>query len=134
MRRCVGIEAARLAARRADARARARIAAAAQALVAHDGDPSRHGDRTFWAEVVDASDNLAFRLAFNSLIDAVDAQPELMAVLLEADRDDGQPHAELARAIGDRDAERAAQVADVILSQALTTLERLPRRRPPRSA
>ena len=57
-----------------------------------------------------------------------------MAVLLEADRDDGQPHAELARAIGDRDAERAAQVADVILSQALTTLERLPRRRPPRSA
>jgi len=134
MRRCVGVEAARLAAQRADASARARIAAAAQALVARDGDPSRHGDRTFWAEVVDASDNLAFRLAFNSLIDAVDAQPELMAVLLEADRYDAQPHVELARAIGDRDADRATQVAHVLLSQALTALERLPRRRPPRSA
>ena len=134
MRRCVGVEAARLAARRADARTRARIAAAAQALVTPDGDPVRRSDRTFWAEVVDASDNLAFRLAFNSLIDAVDAQPELMAVLLEADRDDGQPHAELARAIGDRDADRAVQIADAILSQALLALERLSRRRPPRSA
>ena len=134
MRRCVGVEAARLAARRADARTRARIAAAAQALVTPDDDPVRRSDRTFWAEVVDASDNLAFRLAFNSLIDAVDAQPELMAVLLEADRDDGQPHAELARAIGDRDADRAVQIADAILSQALLALERLSRRRPPRSA
>jgi len=134
MRRCVGIEAARLAALRADATSRARIAAAAQALVMPDRDPSRQGDRTFWAEVVDASDNLAFRLAFNSLIDAVDAQPELMAVLLEADRDDGQPHAELAQAIGDRDAELAGQIADAILSQALTTLQRLSRRRSPRSA
>jgi GntR family transcriptional repressor for pyruvate dehydrogenase complex len=138
MRRCVGIEAARLAARRADATARARIAAAAQALVepaaGSPAHPAPPGDRTFWAEVVDASGNLAFRLAFNSLLEAVDAQPELMAVLLEADRGDGAPHAELARAIGDRDPEAAAGAADAILSQALTALERLSRRRPPRSA
>jgi len=138
MRRCVGIEAARLAARRADATARARIVAAAQALAepaaGATGLPSAPGDRAFWAEVVDASGNLAFRLAFNSLLDAVDAQPELMAVLLQADRGDGHPHAALATAICDRDAEGAAAVADAILSQALTALERLSRRRPPRSA
>jgi DNA-binding GntR family transcriptional regulator len=55
-------------------------------------------------------------------------------VLLEADRGDGQPHADLARAIAGRDPERAAQTADAILSQALTTLERLSRRRTTRSA
>jgi DNA-binding FadR family transcriptional regulator len=151
MRRCVGVEAARLAARRADSTARARIVAAATALAESTAaatkppasghreptaasDASAPGDRAFWAEVVDASGNLAFRLAFNSLIDAVDAQPELMAVLLEADRGDGQPHAELAKAIAGRDPERSAQVADTILSQALTTLERLSRRRTTRSA
>jgi GntR family transcriptional repressor for pyruvate dehydrogenase complex len=143
MRRCVGVEAARLAARRADSAARARVVAAAEALTATfatTAEPavptgtSTPRDRAFWAEVVDASGNLAFRLAFNSLIDAVDAQPELMAVLLEADRGDGQPHAELARAVADRDPERAAQLADAILSQALTTLERLSRRRTTRSA
>ena len=138
MRRCVGIEAARLAARRADATARGRIVAAAQALAEPVADatglPSAPGDRVFWAEVVDASGNLAFRLAFNSLLDAVDAQPELMAVLLRADRGGGQPHAALATAICDRDAEGAAAAADAILSQALTALERLSRRRPPRSA
>jgi DNA-binding FadR family transcriptional regulator len=114
------------------------VVAAADVLVAS----SREGtvaaamprDRAFWAEVVDASGNLAFRLAFNSLLDAVDAQPELMAVILEADRVDGQPHAELARAICDRDPERAGAVADAILSQALTALERLPKRRTTRSA
>ena len=138
MRRCVGVEAARLAARRANQAARQRVVAAADVLVAS----SREGtvaaamprDRAFWAEVVDASGNLAFRLAFNSLLDAVDAQPELMAVILEADRVDGQPHAELARAICDRDPERAGAVADAILSQALTALERLPKRRTTRSA
>ena len=140
MRRCVGVEAARLAARRADAAARARVTAAAEALATTLADPAvRTGppaprDRAFWAEVVDASGNLAFRLAFNSLLDAVDAQPELMAVLLEADRGDGEPHAELASAIAAREPDRAAAAADNILSQALTTLERLSRRRTTRSA
>jgi GntR family transcriptional regulator, transcriptional repressor for pyruvate dehydrogenase complex len=147
MRRCVGVEAARLAARRADAAARARVVAAAAALAENPAKPetpeaagqaepvpSAPRDRAFWAEVVDASGNLAFRLAFNSLIDAVDAQPELMAVLLEADRVDAQPHADLATAIAGRDPEGAAQAADAILSQALTTLERLSRRRTTRSA
>ena len=140
MRRCVGVEAARLAARRADAAARARVVAAAEALTTTPAEPVvRAGplaprDRAFWAEVVDASGNLAFRLAFNSLIDAVDAQPNLMAVLLEADRGDGQPHGELAQAIAARDPDRAVQAADAILSQALTTLERLSRRRTTRSA
>jgi GntR family transcriptional repressor for pyruvate dehydrogenase complex len=129
MRRCVGTEAARLAAVRADDAACARIVAAAAAL----SGPGSPGDRAFWAEVVDASGNLAFRLAFNSLLDAVDAQPELMAVLLEADRGDAQPHAELAQAVCAHDAERAGRVADVLLSQALGALEHLSRR-PPRSA
>ena len=127
MRRCIGVEAARLAATRADAAARRRIVAAATAYSGVDagGDGT---DRAFWAEVVDASDNLAFRLGLNSLVHAIDAHPELMDELLADDRTDTTSHADLAGAIADGDAGRAAEVADAILGQALAALERHTRR------
>jgi DNA-binding FadR family transcriptional regulator len=134
MRRCIGIDAARRAAERADAATRQALVDAA----ARYGDPAdQHADRDFWALVVDASNNLAFRLALNSLVDYIDAQPELMAVLLADDRGDVRPHADLARAIADQDGDRAAACADVLLSQALTIHQAQPgsrRRRPGRSA
>src|SRR3954453_14492682 len=77
-----------------------------------------HADRDFWALVVDASDNLAFRLALNSLLQAVAAQPEVMHELLAGNRRDTVPHADLARAIADGDADGAARCADAVLSQA----------------
>ncbi len=128
MRRCVGVEAARLAAVRADADARERIAAAASAYRAPQsagGDPGGDTvDRSFWAEVVDASDNLAFRMAFNSLLHAIDLQPELMGALLHDDRSDTLPHADLAAAIVAGDADRAGELADAILVQALEAIDR----------
>ena len=127
MRRCIGVEAARLAASRADARARKRIVAAAAAYRRHDGTADGT-DRAFWAEVVDASDNLAFRLALNSLVHAIDAHPELMDELLADDRTDAISHADLAGAIADEDAVRAAEVAGAILGQAIAALERHTRR------
>lgn len=128
MRRCVGVEAARLAATRADAKARRRILAAATAYTGVDGSGGDGTDRAFWAEVVDASDNLAFRLALNSLVHAIDAHPELMDELLADDRTDATPHVDLAAAIADGDAHRAAEVADAILGQAVAALERHTRR------
>jgi len=134
MRRCIGVEAARLAARRADAPARRRIEAAATAYKqesgSSDGDDrasSDGADRAFWSEVVDASGNVAFRLALNSLLHAIDAQPDLMDDLLAADRGDKLSHSELAQAISRRDADAAVRHADAILTQAVTALERLDR-------
>ena len=126
MRRCIGVEAARLAATRADAAARRRIVAAAAAYgsTAAGGEP----DRAFWLEVVEASDNLAFRLALNSLVQAIDARPGVMDPLLADDRADTLPHADLAEAIADRDADRAAGEAGRILTQAIDAWHRAQRR------
>ncbi len=134
MRRCIGIDAARRAAERADGAARRAIVAAG----ARYADPDdRNADRDFWALVVDASDNLAFRLALNSLLESIDTQPDLMDRLLAADRRDAVPHADLAQAIAAGDPDRAAACADAVLSQALDTHRREQRRRsrrPVRSA
>ena len=126
MRRCIGVEAARLAARRADAASRRRIAAAAAAY-GQEGASWDGADRAFWSEVVDASGNMAFRLALNSLLHAIDAQPELMDDLLAADRGDTLSHSELAQAISRRDEDVASGLAQAILTQAVTALERLNR-------
>ncbi len=127
MRRAVGVDAARLAAVRADAPARRRIADAAAAYGADTRtDASSDADRSFWLEVVDASGNLAFRLALNSLVHAIDARPHVMDHLLADDRADTVRHAELASAITARDPDRAAMVADRILTQALEAWARMP--------
>lgn len=128
MRRAVGVDAARLAAVRADAPARRRIADAAAAYGATDtsADASSEADRSFWLEVVDASGNLAFRLALNSLVHAIDARPHVMDQLLADDRADTVRHADLASAITARDPDRAAVVADRILTQALDAWARMP--------
>ena len=118
MRRSIGVDAARFAATRGSAEAHARIEGAAAAYGAPGADPALV-DRAFWREVVDAGGNLAFRLALNSLLHAIDARPALMDGLLSGDRADALPHGPLAAAIAARDADRAGRLADAILTQAL---------------
>jgi DNA-binding FadR family transcriptional regulator len=126
MRRCIGVEAARLAATRADPAARRRIVAAAADY--GSAPAGAEPDRAFWLEVVEASGNLAFRLALNSLVQAIDARPGVMDPLLRDDRADTLPHAVLAQAIVERDADRAAAEAERILTQALEAWSRGQRR------
>ena len=117
MRRCIGVEAARLAATRATEPARASVVAAAAAYGCPDIEDA---DREFWREVVEASGNLAFRLALNSLVQAIDRSPHPMDALLAGDRADLLPHAPLAAAIAAGDAEEAGRLAEAILTQAVT--------------
>lgn len=129
MRRCVGVEAARLAAARADNAARKRLLVAVSAYGDGGGEhPTEGAELTFWSEVVDASGNLAFRLALNSLLQAIDAQPDLMGELFAAERGDVGSHAELAAAIAAKDVDLAGELAYAILSQAVVALERISRR------
>ena len=116
MRRCIGVEAARLAALRGTPEAHARVLAAAETF---DYATNSAADRAFWLEVVEASGNFTFRLALNSLVHAIDARPGRMDALLAADRADLVSHQPLARAIAARDPELAGRLAMEILSQAL---------------
>jgi len=116
MRRCIGVEASRLAATRATEPARANVVAAAAAYGCPDIDDA---DRDFWLAVVEASGNLTFRLALNSLVHAIDRSPEVMDALLAGDRADLLPHAPLADAIANGNAADAARLADAILTQAV---------------
>jgi GntR family transcriptional regulator, transcriptional repressor for pyruvate dehydrogenase complex len=70
MRACIGADAARLAAARADADARAAIAEAVDDYAAAVPDLIRMGeaDRAFWRRVIEGSGNIAYQLAFNSLM------------------------------------------------------------------
>jgi DNA-binding FadR family transcriptional regulator len=69
MRASVGADAARLTARRAGAAERAEIVARAEALAATDdlGERTVNYDR-LWDLIVEASGNLAYRLALNTLV------------------------------------------------------------------
>src|SRR6478609_3961078 len=89
------------------------------AAAAYDDTTHPDADRAFWLEVVEASGNLAFRLALNSLLHAIDARPEAMEALLAADRADLLPHGPLAAAVAAGEADEAGRLADAILRQAL---------------
>jgi len=69
MRASVGADAARLAARRADATVRAELPARAAALAATDDPAARTAIYdVIWDTIIDASDNLAYRLSLNTLV------------------------------------------------------------------
>jgi DNA-binding FadR family transcriptional regulator len=69
MRASVGADAARLAARRADAALRAELQARAAALAAADDPVARTAIYdVLWDAIIDASGNLAYRLALNTLV------------------------------------------------------------------
>ncbi|MEU2255270.1 GntR family transcriptional regulator [Nocardia xishanensis] len=125
-RHAIGSDAARLAARRADTSMidRLRVAAgeyraplprAEQVLV----------DRAFWSLLIDASDNIAYRFAFNTLIKAFDQLPELLPTLLAPEIDDPSGHEVLVQAIADSDSDSAAREAGRLLALGSSAAEKL---------
>lgn len=123
MRRTVATDAARLCALHADDRQLAAVAAAA-------GDYPPTGDLAtladadiaFWSAVIDGSGNLAYRLALNTLISfQLFRQPTDPASKPAPDGHaypaDRPGHLELAAAITARDPDRAAHLADTLLSR-----------------
>jgi DNA-binding FadR family transcriptional regulator len=123
MRRVIGSEVARLAAVRADDAARTRILDRARDCQGQ-GRTCLDADRAFWTELVEAADNIAFRLAFNSLVQVIDAHAEQMDEILDEGRTDAAGHLELADAVVRGDAETAAAVAHRVLTAALVAAGR----------
>jgi DNA-binding FadR family transcriptional regulator len=120
MRRAVGAEVARLAAVRADDAARARILERARAYRADGRESWLEADRAFWAELVDAADNIAF----HSLLEVIDAHSGQMDEILDDGRTDAAGHVELAEAVGRGDGDDAAAVARRVLTTALVAAGR----------
>src|SRR6478736_5833133 len=69
MRACIGADAARRCAQRADAALRAQLRARAEQLLAVEDLAARNAHyEVLWDEIVDGADNIAYRLALTTLV------------------------------------------------------------------
>jgi GntR family transcriptional repressor for pyruvate dehydrogenase complex len=120
IRETIGADAARLAARRANPEAIAEVVSAAQAVACADPADLAAVGRValaFWGAVVRASENVAYRLAFNSLRDAYEPVLEVMAVALADELTDGVGHVAVATWIERREPTVAHAAAQAVLGK-----------------
>ncbi|MCK6502093.1 GntR family transcriptional regulator [Myxococcota bacterium] len=126
LRACIGADAARLAATRLTPAAAARLSACAEEMArATDLSARQQAALDLWQAVIEASDNLAYRLAMNSLTRAYQPVQALLAQVLAPELDDVASHQVVVQAILDRDADAAFTQARALLSvggQALTAV------------
>lgn len=126
MRSALAPDIARRAAERARPTHHQALDAAVAAMRARSGDVPALQDvaAEFWSHLVDASDNLAYRLAYNSLRATYDQCRELFTHVLAEELGDTAAYAAIAAAVRDRDAARAEALARALITrgeQAITT-------------
>jgi DNA-binding FadR family transcriptional regulator len=88
MRASIGIDAARLCVARADAPTREAVRDRAEAAAELVGGPAVELEERYaamWQTVVAGSGNVAYRLAFNTLLRALPSQPEIADIVRPAD-------------------------------------------------
>jgi DNA-binding FadR family transcriptional regulator len=114
LRLCVGVDAARRCAQRAPAPA----VAALRATLEDDSDPAlRYA--VLWDRIIDGADNLAYRLAYNSLLAGLDPAHEPSRSLFAAETTDTRAQHVLVDAIAAADPDGAAGAAGDLLARAL---------------
>jgi GntR family transcriptional repressor for pyruvate dehydrogenase complex len=127
MRAAIGPDLVRRAAQRATGEQAASIAAVADRMAAEAEQPSALValDLKFWDELVDASDNVAYRLAFNTLRAAYEPVAGVLADVMAVELSDVRAHRAIAEAVGEGDADAAERAARRLLAKgtaAITTL------------
>jgi DNA-binding FadR family transcriptional regulator len=119
LRACVGADAARRCAERADAPLRAAIVARAEALAAAAEPEARNAEyERLWDAIVDGSGNVAYRLALNTLV-AGQHVLVLDARRVAAELGDGNAIRALAGAIAEGDAAGARAIAAELLERSV---------------
>ncbi len=119
MRASIGADAARLAALRADSAARAELEARAAALVAADDPAVRTAIYdVLWDRIIDAADNLAYRLALNTLV-AGQHVLSFDATTVGTEIADGPAVCALARGIAEGDPDTTFAVASELLRRSI---------------
>ena len=116
MRHTIGVDAARHCARRAGDDTLGAIGARHASIAGDDPAALEPPYRALWALIVDGSENLAYRLALNSLIGAIDADLPLAVTVLAAELRDHEGRTALVGAVTARDADGAARAADALLT------------------
>jgi len=127
MRLALGADASRLAAIRGGPACAAALEALVDGMRAQGHDTARLRPLTlaFWTRVIEASENVAYRLAFNSLLASYEPFREVMDPLLGEELRDGTGYAALARAVRRRDAAGAERAARRIVSRGTREVERV---------
>ena len=111
LRATIGADVARLAAERATAEQRDEITQAAEVIA---GAPARERavlDRRFWQLLLDGAGNLAYQLAYNSLLRAVDLIGEVHTEYLSLELAEGDYRRPIGAAIGVGDSAAAEAAA-----------------------
>jgi GntR family transcriptional regulator, transcriptional repressor for pyruvate dehydrogenase complex len=122
MRAGIGVDLARLCAQRAGGQVGKDLLEISHKLAAAGGEELLELDRRFWQRVLDGVGNLAYQLAFNSLIRAVHARRDLSVPWLEQELQRSDYRRPIAAAIAAADADAAASAA----RKALTAPEDAP--------
>ncbi|GLX50450.1 hypothetical protein Shyhy01_34000 [Streptomyces hygroscopicus subsp. hygroscopicus] len=126
MRACVGADAARLCALRCSADTAAEIAAAAERH-ARTGPDLTELDETYvawWRLIVEGSGNIAYLLAFNSLVDGLIPVADVPADLSAGEILDVEAHRRLAAHIAAREAGAAEALSRELLSRSVPAAPR----------
>jgi GntR family transcriptional regulator, transcriptional repressor for pyruvate dehydrogenase complex len=119
MRACIGADAARRCAQRADAARRALIAARAEQLAAVEDLAARNAHyEVLWDLIVDGADNIAYRLALTTLV-ARQHVASIDADAVAAELTDTETIRTLAAAIADQDGDAAHAVARDLLERSI---------------
>ena len=117
MRAGIGVDLSRLCAQRADSDVRDELLAISDELAQMaDGVELLALDQRFWQRVLDGAGNLAYQLAFNSLIRAVHARLDFSLPWLEHELKRGDYRRPIAVAIAAGDAESAADATRAALT------------------
>ena len=119
LRLCVGVDAARRCAERAPAASTTALRAAfeAQRDGGRAGAPVRYAQ--LWDHVIEGAGNIAYRLAYNSLLAVLDPDSELSRSLFAREAEDLDAVDELVTAIAAGKTDAAAAAATDLLSRAL---------------
>jgi GntR family transcriptional repressor for pyruvate dehydrogenase complex len=119
MRAGIGVDVARLCAQRAGGDVRGELPEISERLAAGvEGAELLALDQRFWQRVLDGAGNLAYQLAFNSLIRAVHVQHDFSVGWLEQELERGDYRRPIAAAIAAGDPEGAATAARLALAPA----------------
>jgi DNA-binding FadR family transcriptional regulator len=126
MRSAIAPDVARLAARRRDRSVAARLDGLVEQMEAAKSDLTRLQDlaEEFWSELVDASDNVAYRLAYNSLRATYDVSKRLLTGVLAAELGDVASYRGIAAAVAAQDAARAEARAREVIERGGRALKR----------
>ncbi len=117
MRASIGPDAARQAARRASAQARHDIVSIAREMQDTDElDSLASHDLRFWETIIDASDNIAYRLAFNSLRETYEPMSSALSPLFASELSASGLRVTLAGHINEDRSDEARDTASQLLA------------------